>query len=333
MALSGISGYIRKLSVGAKGKARPADGMDVDNQNDLESASAWISFSTNTKFTVGEWCPVDGLGLPDFLRNNEEEWFATGEYVGVIKLWYGLEEAFKAAPMISNKTKNVNKNDLTTIPQTNLPNTRLHWHSHAVSSLIFHPSGTQLLSGGEENVLVKWQLDKLSKSFVPRLGSGGIASIGIKPTGPTGSEEQVWIKSNDGTIKTVGSATGTTLSIGKDVRTDRGYKVDSKKPYPMGYHIPTGSYVLPSSHPSVIQFYQPATSTVLFELEVIPTNRVSRRDKEELKPVRVESVCFSPVGEDGIVHWLATSESREGGGNDGGGKTKAIKLWEWRDNK
>ncbi|OEH78287.1 wd g-beta repeat-containing protein [Cyclospora cayetanensis] len=48
----------------------------------------------------------------------------------------------------------------------------LHWHAHAVSSLAFSSDGLVLLSGGEEGVLVMWQLQQnFSKQFVPRLGA------------------------------------------------------------------------------------------------------------------------------------------------------------------
>jgi NET1-associated nuclear protein 1 (U3 small nucleolar RNA-associated protein 17) len=44
------------------------------------------------------------------------------------------------------------------------------WHSHAVGALCFSHDGSHLLSGGQENVLVIWQLETLHKTFLPRLG-------------------------------------------------------------------------------------------------------------------------------------------------------------------
>lgn len=49
--------------------------------------------------------------------------------------------------------------------------TKLHWHAHAVSDLCFSTDGTNLLSGGEEGVLVVWTLATGSKHFRPRLGA------------------------------------------------------------------------------------------------------------------------------------------------------------------
>ena len=63
----------------------------------------------------------------------------------------------------------------------------LHWHSHPVRALAYAtsssgggPGPATLLSGGEESVLVTWQLDRnfhRPSNFVSRVGRGGIASI------------------------------------------------------------------------------------------------------------------------------------------------------------
>ncbi len=52
-----------------------------------------------------------------------------------------------------------------------LSQTHLHWHAHAVLSLQFSSHGKHLYSGGEENVFVLWNIAKLSKNFLPRLGA------------------------------------------------------------------------------------------------------------------------------------------------------------------
>lgn len=49
--------------------------------------------------------------------------------------------------------------------------TKLHWHAHAVSDVCFSSDGTYLLTGGEEGVLVQWQLETGGRHFRPRLGA------------------------------------------------------------------------------------------------------------------------------------------------------------------
>jgi len=57
----------------------------------------------------------------------------------------------------------------------------MHWHSHSVKALCISYDGTQLLSGGEEGVVVFWHLNANKKTFCPRLGSA-ITSLKIDPT-------------------------------------------------------------------------------------------------------------------------------------------------------
>ena len=85
-----------------------------------------------------------------------EDYFATGDQKGLIRLWYCLNENLA-----------VNVKGLEKRTQT----TSFHWHAHAVSSIAFTPNGAYLLSGGEEAVLVIWQLHSGKKEFVPRLGA------------------------------------------------------------------------------------------------------------------------------------------------------------------
>jgi WD40 repeat protein len=58
----------------------------------------------------------------------------------------------------------------------------MHWHAHKVATLRFTSDGEQLLSGGEESVLVVWHLQSRQKSFLPRLGSE-VASLQMSPDG------------------------------------------------------------------------------------------------------------------------------------------------------
>lgn len=107
---------------------------------------------------------------------------------------------------------------------------------------------------------------------------------------------------------------------------------DAKSFYPLAIHPPTRSLVLPSSHASTLQFIDPHTSTVLFDLEVAPSNRVSRRDEKDLEPVSVEHVAFTD-NVDGNNRWMATVEGRDGDEVEGGGLIKTLKTWRWQNDK
>lgn len=108
---------------------------------------------------------------------------------------------------------------------------------------------------------------------------------------------------------------------------------DINVPYPITIHPPTRAVVLPSSHSSTLQFVDPSSSSVLFDLEVAPSNRVSRRDDKELEPVSVEHVAFNDAIENGHDRWMATVEGRKGDELEGGGLVKNLKIWKWQNDK
>lgn len=116
--------------------------------------------------------------------------------------------------------------------------------------------------------------------------------------------------------------------IETDVESDPLRPTSDKRPYPFALHPPTGSLVIPSSHRSTLQFVDPLASSVLFDLEVVPSNRISRRDEKELEPIAVEMVAFSDP-QDGVSRWMATMEGREGDEMQGGGRVKNLRFWRW----
>lgn len=56
----------------------------------------------------------------------------------------------------------------------------MHWHEDAVRVLTFMEDGIHLMSGGNESVIVIWQLATTYIQFLPRLG-GAVNSIRVSP--------------------------------------------------------------------------------------------------------------------------------------------------------
>lgn len=104
-----------------------------------------------------------------------EDYFATGDSKGVVRIWYCLNDDLA-----------VNVQGVEKRTQTR----PLHWHAHAVSSVAFTANGAYLLSGGEEAVLVIWQLHTGKKEFVPRVGAP-ISTISV--TKSLRSEEEEYL--------------------------------------------------------------------------------------------------------------------------------------------
>lgn len=278
-----------------------------------------VKFVSDERFTCGAFAPDRKGG-----RTVQEEWFATGDARGIIRLWHGLGAAFR-------QLDTANQQQQPGIPgqdnsEKRLPTTMLHWHAHAVSGLAFSSAGAQILSVGEESVLVQWHLASGKREYIPRLGGRPILSVAVRP-GDRGAEEEYWMGFADGAIMRVGASTGQVSSVGQGVRLDP-LRPTSNRPYPLAIHPASRALVVPSSHPSTLQFIDPLQSRVLFDLEVAPSNRVSKRDEKELEPIAVEQVAFS-AAVDGRSEWMATVEGRRADQHEGGGFVKALKFWRW----
>jgi NET1-associated nuclear protein 1 (U3 small nucleolar RNA-associated protein 17) len=174
---------------------------------------ACVKFVSDQNFTCGAFAPERVIA-----GRSDEEWFATGDVKGVIRLWHGLTAAFRqidAAAAAQSGVVDFEK----VHPETEkrLPTTSLHWHAHAVGAIAFTPSGAQLLSVGEESVLVQWHLASGKKEYIPRLGGRPIISLAVK-AGSRGIEEEYWMKLVDGGVVRVGAASGQVSTIGQSVR-------------------------------------------------------------------------------------------------------------------
>lgn len=234
-----------------------------------------------------------------------DEYFATGDEKGVVRLWYCL-----------NNDLAINSRGVEKRTQT----TSLHWHAHAVSSVTFTPNGAYLLSGGEEAVLVIWQVHTGKKEFIPRLG----APINAVSVSNRGTAEEYLVRLADSTHSFISSSSLRITRSYSQIRVDPSicYPPSAPISVPLAVHSSSSTLILPTSHPSSIQIYSPLSSTSTSELEVSPSNRVSRRDEKPLEPSRVESVVVSSSG-----LWMSTIDSRQGDANFG--TEVFLKFWIW----
>lgn len=93
-------------------------------------------------------------------------------------------------------------------------------------------------------------------------------------------------------------------------------------PVPLAIHPKDTTIILPASHPSSLQIYSFESSTLVSELEVSSSNRVSRLDERPLEASRVEFAVVNSKGE-----WMATLDRRE---NDEDISAETyLKLWHW----
>ncbi|KAG8716994.1 hypothetical protein FRC09_014918 [Ceratobasidium sp. 395] len=305
------------------GKTRRATGLAVSSCGRfLIVVGETKAYVTRTTTTNNNSTGFTSFVSPDAITclavHPTEPYFATGDERGVVRLWYCLND--QAIPLSTPTTDPSSSKSKPTDPSYTAPTTTLHWHAHAVSALSFTPSGAQLLSGGEEAVLVVWQLHSGQREYVPRVGApiGGVSVC----AGPNGGLEYA-IALMDGGVVFVGNDT---LRIGRAVRRVR-LDPNPTRPLPLTLHPRTDHVLLPAAHPSSLQILSRSTSSLIGEVQVAPANRVSRRDEAPIEPVRVTLVAMSGGREgkgkesmDG--EWMATVDSRAEG-------EVYLKLWRW----
>ncbi|KIM33744.1 hypothetical protein M408DRAFT_18764 [Serendipita vermifera MAFF 305830] len=290
------------------GKVRDSIGIGI-------SASAkWLIVAGGNKIHVASMQDlkagftkfVSPEKLTCFALHPSEDWLATGDETGQIRLWYCLKDDMSFERAGEDKTA---------------PTTTLHWHAHAVQAIEFTPNGAYLLSGGEESVLVIWQLHTGRKEFVPRVGAP-IHTISVCDTGDGIREQEYLLGLSDGSLAFIRSSTLKLSRTIARVRLERSH-LQARSAPPLVMQTNSRQLILPSSHPSSIQFYSPLTASLNGELEVSPSNRISRPFQKRLNPLRVDLIAVSDDGK-----WLATVDMRDGS-NEGMGLEVFLKIWMW----
>jgi len=175
------------------GKAHSVIGMGIS------ASGKWLTVAGGSKIYVAPTsslksgftkfvCPEK---LTCFASHPAEDWLATGDETGQIRLWYCLKDDLSFESAREDKTA---------------PTTTLRWHAHAIRAIEFTPNGAYLLSGGEESVLVIWQLHTGKKEFVPRVGAP-INTISVCDTGDGVREQEYLLGLDDGTLAFIRSST------------------------------------------------------------------------------------------------------------------------------
>lgn len=257
-----------------------------------------------------------------------DNYFATGNQKGQIRLWYDVLDADDAINAVESEKEEGVVTKRKGSKLLNRPATAVfHWHANPVASIAFTPNGAYLLSGGEESVVVLWQLHTGHKEFVPRVGAP-VLTLSI--TNGVQSEQQIVARLRDGSVIFIGSQK---LKIQKTIS---GLKADpvrladlANRPatrVPLAVQPITKNLVLPAGHPSSIQFYSPAEDAQALELEVSPSNRVSSAGAP-IEPTRVDMVAFSTpaaAGRSAGSYWMATVDSWSNGHFT---PSRHLKLW------
>ncbi|GLV34579.1 lethal (2) 05287 [Carabus blaptoides fortunei] len=192
---------------------------------------------------------------------------ATGDCTGRVIVWYGLFTG--TAPI----------------------QTVYHWHTLPVNVVSFSQSGTVLYSGADECVLVKWRLDNLHKEFLPRLPAS------IKQIACAKANVTLAIAVNNNAVHLVDAQFRVKQVIQHltwSMTACAGMKVDPR----------TRALVL-NGYVGNLQFYSPRTMSLLYNLDIVGQNKLTRERETDIPNTNVTKIALSKSGD-----WLACVEER-----------------------
>lgn len=250
---------------------------------------------------------------PDGLR------IAAGDVTGRIMIWHDIQEALSMRSLQEEEDKKSMKlNDEDDKPWAYVepPAATVHWHAHAVGCVTFSQDGRYLLSGGQEAVLVLWDVRTGARAYLPRLGGAlvGISSCKLDAA-------KYAIRQVDNTIRIVNTAS---MIIECSIHGIR--------PAPCSLDYPSivfegysGRAVVSGPH-GVLQFYDISKDLHVDKLQLSKRNIVSMSDSngEEVNISSLDpTVRFVAFSSDGNT--LATVESRPGA--SGADQNSILKFW------
>lgn len=190
----------------------------------------------------------------------------------------------------------------------------LHWHANEVTDLAFTANGQYLLSGGEEAVMVLWQIESGLRQYLPRLGDP-IHFICV-----SGDDRWVAVSTRDNVIHLVSLTSGSTLTVSKSIRGC----IHTSGANLVKTAVGAGTVLLPGN-PGTLQVYDPVKDCVESVLEVAPQNRptgFNNLNEKNRKALTISKTAVSPCGK-----WMVTLEQRNSRQVQKTILTARLKFW------
>ena len=284
-----------------------------------------------------------------------------GHYKGNIRVLNNLINDVEQYHIAMGKAKQLGSNEITkriinpSSPKYKMITSRVHWHALPVSSLVYDsissPVDPLLYSGGDESVLVTWQISQGRDRPVdvqPRLALGGIIHLSSSDICDNNAANGVLVFCEDNTLqlletynkgqvwKIQGLAGGFTGEVDNEDTTGVNLEIDPRSDGPKASQLViTG---LPQA-PGYIHWFNPNREMLSSSLEVAPFNRISRTEPDELPLPKPRITChsFSAMGEDLITvdeyptenAFVGAPEERKNG--ETYGIVTTIRFWCWKD--
>ncbi|KAJ2776616.1 NET1-associated nuclear protein 1 [Coemansia interrupta] len=217
---------------------------------------------------------------------------AVGDWRGRIMQWFCLD---KDAPGGSDRR---------------VAQQPMHWHARRVNSVVFAGAHV-MLSGGDEGVLVVWQLATGTRTYLSSLGSE-IAGIAVSPDASLYA-----LTMRDNTVRVVAAGDRALVALVQGLKYAQAGPAGRKARRLAGSQLTTGLVVHPTTHALAlggagqVQMFSHTRDRHVASVEVAPYTRVSGTQQ---RPPHVDLVQFSADGA-----WMATVDSRE--------HASFLKLW------
>ncbi len=213
---------------------------------------------------------------------------AAGDVTGRILIWHDLNGAFEAMALKDASAKGKDgwnpgelQDDEGFVEHEEPPAASVHWHAHAVGCLSFSTDGRYLLSGGEEAVLVLWDVQTSGRAYLPRLG-GPLTGIAPCPDDPA----RYCLRQSDNTLRVVNIASMMIECSIHGIRpVPRGVRVA-----PVTFEGRLGHAVVVGDH-SMLQFFDISRDMHVDRLQLSRRNIVSMSG-EEGESASVQAICF-----------------------------------------
>lgn len=206
---------------------------------------------------------------------------------------------------------------LNVVDDQEMPQRTLHWHANEVTDLAFCNEGQYLLSGGEESVMVLWQIESGLRQYLPRLGDP-IHFICVSP-----DDRIAAISTRDNCIHFVSLVQGSSLQVQCSVK---GVAKTGRLLGNVCSFAAAGkpALLLPGT-PGKVQLFDPLKDVVCGGFELAPQNRKSTfvsTAPDKHRPLEVALTAVSSCG-----RWMVSLEQRRGKDAKAAALTARLKFW------
>lgn len=165
-----------------------------------------------------------------------------------------------------------------------------HWHTLPIQALSFSACGNQFFSGGNESVLVKWNMENIHlKKFLPRLPSN------IKHINLSSNNLYIALSLGNNSVQIIDSR----FQI---VNVIQNLVISDKFNAGIHYNSHSKSLVL-NGNIGHVQFYSPEDMHLLYNLDISGHNKLTKERNAEITNLDVSKIALNKNG-----IWMATVE-------------------------